>query len=152
MKAFQFPLQAVLTVRENQENKALERFGQAQAQLHRVLLQQTATRKALDHTFDQRRQTQGRSANSEEFHQLQQGAKALQRRLRDCETEAEKAKSEVAARSRDLVEARKQREIIERVFEKQLARHQLEAGRAEQKALDDLVALKSFGTLAFRWK
>ena len=152
MKAFHFPLQAVLTVRENQENKALEAFGHAQANFHRVLLRHNSTRQALDEALEQRRQTQTRAASSQELQQLLQGLRAIQRRLRDCEAELEKAKTVVAARSRDLIEARKHREVIERVFEKQHTRHRIEAGRAEQKALDDLAALKSVGNLAFRWK
>ena len=152
MRAFHFPLQAVLTVRENQEHKALEALGHAQAQLHRLLLQQTAARKAIEDAFDQHRQAQGRHANSEDFQHLQQGLRVLQRRLRDCDAEVEKSRKEVAARSRHLMEARQHREVIERVFEKQLARHHLETSRAEQKALDELSALKSVGNLAFRWK
>ena len=152
MRAFHFPLQAVLTVRENQEHKALEAFGHAQAALHRLLRHQAEVRQTIEEAFDQRRSAHGRSTNSEEFQHLQQGVRALQRRQRECELEVEKSKKEVAARSRDVMEARKQREVIERVFEKQLARHRLETSRAEQKALDEVSALKSVGNLAFRWK
>lgn len=152
MRAFHFPLQAVLTVRENQEHKALETLGHAQAFLHRTLRQQTEVRQTIEDAFNQRRSAQGRGAHSEEFQQLQQGVRALQRRQRECDTEVERAKKDVAVRSRELMEARKHREVIERVFEKQLARHRLETSRAEQKSLDELSALKSVGNLAFRWK
>jgi flagellar export protein FliJ len=152
MKAFRFPLQAVLTVRMDRETKALEAFALAQAKFEKIAAQFRQIQNEIEDLFDRRRATLRTIANSEDMQQLQSGLKALQEASRRCQAELEKAKAILDEKSRILLEARQEREIVEKVHQRQLARHQLQAARQEQRMLDDLATLKSMGDFALKWR
>ena len=152
MKAFRFPLQAVLTIRLNQESKAQEAFVRAQTELQQLTARQREIRQAIEEAQGLRRDILKKSANCGNIQRLQQGLTALHGRMRQCEAELQKAQAVLDAKSRDLLEARQKREIVEKLYEKQFAQYQAAATRAEQKVLDDLATLKSIGSFALKWK
>jgi len=152
MKAFRFPLQAVLTLRMDRETKALEAFAQAQSEFEKIAARFRQIQEEIEDVFDRRRATLKTTASSEDMQQLQQGLKALQETSRHCQAELEKAKAILEEKSRILLEARQQREIVEKVHQRQSARHQLQTARQEQRMLDDLATLKSIGDFALKWR
>lgn len=152
MKPFRFPLQAVLTVRMDRETKALEAFALAQAEFERIATRFRQLQREIEDVFDRRRAALKTTANSEDVQQLQQGLKALQETSHRCQAELEKAQAILEKKSRTLLEARQEREIVEKVHQRQLARHQLHAARQEQRVLDDLATLKSIGDFALKWR
>lgn len=152
MKPFRFSLQAVLTVRLNQENKALEAFAFAQAEFEKISARFQKVQAEIEDVFARRRASFKTTANSLEIQQLLQGLRALQDASRKIQAELQNAKTIVEEKSRTLVGARQQREVVEKVQEKQLAIHRLQTARDEQKVLDELATLKSMGNLALKWR
>ena len=152
MKSFRFPLQAVLTVRMNRENKALEAFAFAQAEFEKIAVRVRQIQEEIEDVFERRRAVLRATASSEDVQQMQQGLKALQETSRRCQAELEKAQALLAEKSRLLLEARQEREVVGKVYQRQLARHQLHTARQEQRVVDDLATLKSIGDFALKWK
>lgn len=152
MRRFRFPLQAVLTIRENEEKKALEAFASAQSEVEKIAVRQRALRTAIDELFGCRREAFERTTSSEELQQMQNGLRSLQQNLQQCELELQKAQRVLAEKTRLLLEARQKREVVEKVYDKQLASYKLHAARAEQKVLDDLATMKPAGAIGLRWK
>ena len=152
MRPFRFSLQAVLTVRMNRESKALEAFAKAQAEFEAIAANFRLIQKEIDDSLGQRRDALKSSTSSEAVQQMQHGLRALKEAARRCQAELERTQAILDEKSRVLLEARREREVVDKVRQKQLARHQLQAGREEQKAHDELATLKSMGNLALKWR
>ncbi|MBI4659592.1 MAG: flagellar export protein FliJ [Verrucomicrobia bacterium] len=152
MKPFRFPLQAVLTLRLNQENKALEAFALAQAEVERNASQVRQLRQEIDETLACRRDVLKSAASSEDLQQIQHGLRTLQDALRRWQADLQKAQAVLDEKSQIMLKARQEREIVEKVYHRQLARHKVQAARLEQKALDEIATLKSIGNFALKWR
>lgn len=148
MKPFQFTLEALRTLRQRQEQKALEVYAQAL-----LARQQAMDRlKSAQHELD---------VASQGFNELMEaGCTALeaarasdyQRVLVWCRDDCAKALStaerRVNATLQTVLAARKQCEIVEKFFEKQKARHERGLALAEQKLLDDLASRRGASLFA----
>lgn len=152
MKSFRFPLRAVLTVRLNQEAIALGAFAVAQAEFEKIAARCRRIQQEIEDAFVFRRNAFKSAASSEEVQQMQKGIRALHDALRRCQAELQQAQTILEEKSQALLEAKQKREVVEKVQQKQLARHQLQAARAEQKVLDEMATLKSMGSLALKWE
>ena len=152
MKPFRFTLQAVLTVRLHRETRALEAFAFAQAAFEKIAARFRQIQKEIEDALRCRRDALKSAASSEDVQQMQRGLRALQDTSQRCQVELEKAQSILEEKSRVLLEVRQEREVVEKVYQKQLARHRLQAARMEQKTLDDLTTLKSVGNFALKWR
>lgn len=152
MKPFRFSLQAVLTIRVNQERKALESFAQAQRALEAAETRFRAIRNDIDELHGARRDVLRKMAVSESLQQMQHGLRALQERIIGAQADVQKERAVVADRSRTLLEARKRREVVEKLYHKRRATHAIQAVRAEQRVLDDFATLKGVGGLAMKWR
>ncbi len=152
MNSFRFPLRAVLTVRLNQETIALAAFVSAQAGFEKIAARFRELQQEIEDAFAFRRNAFKSTASSEEVQQMQKGIRALHEAFRRCQAELHEAQASLEEKSRALLDAKQKREVVEKVQQKQLARHQLRAARVEQKTLDDLATLKSLGNLALKWK
>ncbi len=152
MKPFRFPLQAVLTIRLNQENKALEMFARAQAELEKVLARSRRIEEEIEEVFRDRRTALRKVASSEDIQRMQQGLRALQETGRRVQVELQRAQAHRDEKSKVLLEAQQKREVVEKIEQKQRTVYSAHVARAEQKLLDDFATLKSIGNLALRWK
>lgn len=152
MKPFRFPLQAVLTLRLNQENKALENFAKALAVFEKVARQVRNLESEIDGVLGKRRDVLQRAAPAREVQQLQQVLRGLQQNLRAHQAELEKAKAVLDEKAQSLAATRQKREVVEKLEEKQMANYEARFARAEQKDLDEFATLKAVGTLALKWK
>lgn len=152
MRPFQFPLQAVHTVRLHEENRALEAFALAQANFQNAAARHRGIQQEIDDVFGTRRQVMKKSARSDQVQQLQQGLRALQSALKKAEDAMQKARNVMDEKSRVLMAARQKREIVDKLFQKQHAAYQAEVARGEQKTMDELATMKSMGGLAKNWR
>jgi flagellar export protein FliJ len=152
MKPFRFSLQAVLTVRLNQESKAMELFVRAQTEHQKNLARQRAIREEMEEIFERRRDTLRKAAASEDIHEMQLGLRALQESMRLCQLDLQRSQANFDEKSRALLQARQKREAVDKLHEKQFAGYQTQVSREEQKLADDLATLKSVGSLALKWK
>jgi len=141
-----------MTVRMNAESKALEAFAQAQSEVQKILARQRAIQQEIDGGFHSRSDLLRKSVNSDEIQQLQHGIRVLQEAMRRCQVELQKAEAILQEKKRALLEARQKREIIDKLYEKQLANHNAQVAQAEQKDLDDFATMRSIGNLALKWK
>jgi flagellar export protein FliJ len=152
MKPFRFPLQAVKTVRVNHERKALEAFALAQAEYEKHAALRRAIEKEIDTVLTCRREMLAKTTSSEAIHVMQQGLRALHEALQRCQLELQKAQVVLEAKSKALLEARQKREVIDKLHDKQLAQHDAQVARDEQKTSDEFATLKSMGNLALKWR
>lgn len=152
MKHFRFSLQAVLTIRANEEQRALEAFAQAQAEAERIAGGVRKFESEINDLLGNRRDAFRRSTTSEELQQMQHGLISLQIQLTQLQMALQKAQEVLRQKSGILLEARKQREVVEKLRDKQFASFQAEVARTEQKVLDDFASMRPSGTTGLKWK
>jgi flagellar protein FliJ len=138
MKRFRFTLQALQTVRQRQEQVALEQYSvamQARLQAEAAFL---AARSERDFAWEQHRKRLELGATAAQLAQLQAYCQAAELRCQESEVRLRAAEDEVHQKWQQFAEARKQREVVDKVEERQRRRYQRECAREEQKMLDEL--------------
>ena len=141
-----------MTIRVNQEKKALEALAEAQRALETAEARLRAVRHEIDELHGARRDALKNRATSESLHQMQHGLRALKEQIVQAQADVEKEQGVVNERSQALLDARKKREIVEKLYDKKHASHSAGVARAEQRVLDDFATLKSVGGLALKWQ
>ncbi len=150
MKPFRFTLEAVSIVRQRQEQKAMELYGQTLDMRRQAKDALDAVDKELNTCWQQwRRQladgfAAADAARAHAYHSV------LTQRRTDCAKALEAAERRVNAALEDMLQARQQREIVDKFFDKQKAQHQRGVARGEQKFLDDLAGRRRGSILAWR--
>jgi len=76
--------------------------------------------------------------------------RSLAQRRDECARALETAERRVNAALQGMLQARQQREVVDKYFDRQKARHRREQARGEQKFLDDLAGRRGSSILA--WK
>ncbi len=141
-----------MTIRLNQEKKALEAFAEAQRALETAEARLRAVRHEIDELHGSRRDALRIRVTSENLHQMQHGLRALKEQLVQAQGNVQKEQGVVNERSQVLLDARKKREVVEKLYDKKRASHSAEVARAEQRILDDFATLKSVGGFAMKWQ
>jgi len=140
MKAFQFTLEAVRTLRVRQENDAIEQYGRAlMVQQQALDALEVARERIQTHWADMRRQI-SRRCTALQAAQMQDHYRVLECRQQECVAALRAAERGVNAASQTMLLARQQREIVDGYRDKQLAKHQRLEVRAEQKLSDEFAA------------
>lgn len=140
MKPFRFSLTALRTLRERQEKAAQEKLAAA------LLERQLALEKlnALDQELAtarlewQQHATAGCTVTQLAQHQLH--CAWLDGRCRQAEQQMGAAERSVLAARNALMCAQRERELLERLFDRQKTAHDRALSLAEQKELDDMVS------------
>ena len=138
MKPFRFNLQALLLLREREERKALEAHGRDVQAARAALERAQAAQLELEGLWSGLSTLSARGAAVFEVMQLQAYAATVRERKKQLDAAllaAQKAESESRRR---FMEARQQREAVERFREKKKKRHDHAAALEEQALLDDL--------------
>ena len=138
MKSFHFTLEAVRTLRQRQEQDAMEQYGQALLARQQTLDRLDAVQQRLDAGWQDLRGQLTRGCSASQAAQAQDYHQSLETRRNECTRALEIAERRVNASLQVMLAARQQREIVGKCFEKQKARHQHAQMREEQKLLDDL--------------
>lgn len=146
MKAFQFTLEAVRTVRQRQENEALENYARALLLRQQVLDKLEATQVRIQDHFARMRQWLSEGGAASQAAHAQAYHRSLERIRDDCVAVLGQAERRVNAALQAMLAARQQREIVDVYREKQQAVHQRAVLREEQKALDEF-AIRRVTTL-----
>jgi flagellar protein FliJ len=149
MKAFHFSLEAVQTLRQRQEQQAMEQYV-------RALL---ARQQALDHLEFVRERIR---LNQEELSRLLSAGctAAVATQVHHFERSLEKLEADragalalterrVNTTFQAMVLARQKRKMVESFRERQLARHRRAEAREEQKILDDLAGRRDRSILTW---
>lgn len=150
MKPFRFTLEALGTVRQRHEQKAMEHYA------HMLVLRQKAentldkAERDLNSSWEDLRRQLARGCTAEEAAQAHVYQRSLIQRRTECATALEAADRRVNSALQGMLQARQQREIVDKCCDRQKAKHQRETARGEQKFLDDLAGRRR--SSIFAWK
>lgn len=143
MKPFHFTLEAVRTVRQRQEQVALEQYAQALLNRRQAADRLEAIEGELNECWRELRGelaegfAASKAAQAHDYHRI------LAKRRDEAIAALGIAERRVNAAMQTMLAARQQREIVDKSCEKQKARHQREQFRGEQKIMDDLAGRRS---------
>ncbi|MGA2175606.1 MAG: flagellar export protein FliJ [Verrucomicrobiota bacterium] len=137
MKAFRFTLEAVRTVRQRQENDALELYARALLARQQVLDALEAVDGRINDDWSHIRQLLANGCSAAQAAQAHRFHRSLEKERDDCVAALGQAERRVQSASQAMLAARQQREIVETYREKQHLRHQRLEAREEQKLLDE---------------
>jgi flagellar export protein FliJ len=149
MKAFRFNLEAVRTLRQRQEQTAMEQYAQTLALRQQAVNRLAAVSQELTDGWQELRSRLAGGCAASEVAQMQEYHHSLVRRRDECMNALGIAERRVNAAFQAMLAARQQRELVDKYFEKQKARHQRHEGRNEQKLLDDLAGRRGNSILAW---
>jgi flagellar export protein FliJ len=138
MKAFHFTLEAVRTLRQRQEQTAMEQYAQALLARQQMLDKLNAVQLELTASADALRAKLTAGCTASEAAQATEYHRALGKRRDECQAQLGLAERRVNAALQAMLGARQQREIVDKYFDKQKSRHQREVLLDEQKLLDEL--------------
>lgn len=143
MKAFQFTLEGVRTLRQRQENDALEQYARSLAARQQAIDAVDAARDRIQTHWAEMRKQLSRSCAAQQVTQMQDHYRVLERRQQECVVGLRAAERAVNAASQLMLFARQQREIVDTYRDKQLARHQKLEAQMEQKISDEFAARRA---------
>lgn len=150
MKKFRFTLQALLTVRQRQEHLAMERYAATLVQRQRAsecLARATQEVTEASQTW-QARVTGGLMA-SELVHRADH-MRTLEFKRNQASAALLTAEKAVDPALNAMLEARRQREVVEQCEQQQRQRHQREIARQDGKVQDELAQRRVAPSLVWR--
>lgn len=138
MKAFRFPLQAVLTLREQDEQTAQQRCAAAYAAVKAAAASLRAVDAAIAAAEDSRRCQLVAGTTGDRLEQARRYTTLLSERRSRLGHELAEACRLAEEAWRQLIAATQRREALERLRGRQRRLHDYHAARAEQKLLDEI--------------
>jgi flagellar export protein FliJ len=138
MKRFRFSLQALQTLRQQQEQVALERYAQAVQAHEQVQRQRETVQRELETGWRQRQQQWTLGTTASECVHAHYYCLSVEARLRVIDRQLQAAQNGVRQCWDKLLQARQRREVVEQCHERQRRRYDLEIRWAEQKVLDEM--------------
>jgi flagellar export protein FliJ len=150
MKRFHFTLEALGTLRKRQEQRAMDAYAQSLASRTLVQERLAAVRRDLEACWLESRARLRDNCAATEMAQIHAYQQSLALREEAEKNSLALAEQRVDAALDVMLHARRQREIVDKFFEKQKALHRRELAQGEQKFLDDLAGRR--GNSVFAWK
>ena len=147
MKPFRFTLQAVRALRQRQEQVVLKEYAGAVLAHQRALEAVQTVRRQLESAWALTEEKTRAGLTAAQLTQLQAHALVVAERLRQGEAALAATLLAVNRWLQKLAAARRQREVVDKLFEKQKLRHQRRLLAAEQKLLDELAQTGGMTTL-----
>ena len=138
MKAFQFRLQAVLTLREQAEKAAQQSCARAYTAVAAAAERVRVAEEAIAACDESRRALLAAGARADQFEQLRAFGVLLGERRSGRVLELAEARRRAEEARRLLVIATQRREALERLCSRQRTVQIYQAARVEQKTLDEL--------------
>jgi flagellar export protein FliJ len=150
MKKFRFSLQAVLTVRQRQEQTALEHFSKAVAARQLATDRLSEAKRECQAAWALSRERTAAGAPAVHLAQLHDYCHDLEKLQKECERVVAAAQVVVDQKWEKLVTARQAREAVDKFLERQRERYDRELQREEQKMFDDVSRQHAFAST--NWK
>ena len=138
MRAFHFRLQVVLTLREEAEQAAQRAYARALLLLGQAIERLRGAEADLAANNQRLSARLAAGLRADELEHCRLYGVLLEDRRAQLAREAARAKQQAEEARRKLLTASRQRETLERLRERQRRIHDYQAGRAEQKLLDEL--------------
>ena len=139
-RRFRFTLEAVHTLRQRAEQQALETYAGALLHRHRALEQLDRAEHDFAVNCSLLNERAARGCAAGEWSQLRQFNRSLEAHRRAAAQALAEAEREVNAALGRLLQARQQREVVDKLHERQRQHFDRELAREERRELDDLVA------------
>jgi flagellar export protein FliJ len=149
MKPFQFTLEAVRILRQRQEQLAMEQYARVLLSRQQAVQRLEAAERQIQTAMQEIRELTVRGCTASKAAHAQEYQRALEMHRTDCVRALELAERRANAGLNAMLQARREREIVDKFFDKQKARHLREQGRAEQKLLDDLASRRPASIFAW---
>jgi flagellar export protein FliJ len=149
MKSFRFTLEAVLTLRQRQEQTALEQYAQTLLARQQAVAKLENAQRELNASMQELRQQLAAGCTAAQAAQAHDYQRSLGRRRDECTQALGTAERRVNAAMQAMLAARRQREIVDKFFDKQKLSHLRGLARNEQKMLDDLASRRGNSILAW---
>lgn len=138
MRRFRSTLQALLTVRQRQERLAMERYsGALQARQRAVDALSTVDRESAAAAAAMRGRLAGGMPASELLHD-QNHYRSVEARRAMAQQAVANADKAIAPALQGMLNARRQREVVEECMDRQRERHVRDQATQERKLLDEL--------------
>lgn len=138
MKRFHFTLEAVRIVRQRHEQEAMELYAKALLGRRQAMDRLDSVQRELNAACQELRTLFTNGGTASKAAQAHDYQRTVEKRRDDCAVELSLAERRVNAALQGMLNARRQREIVDKAYERQKANHQRGQSRREQKLLDDL--------------
>lgn len=138
MKAFRFSLQSLLTLREQKEQSAQQRYSEALLNRDQAAARSQSATEILSlcrQGIDQKLRS---GIIGSELTEARAWHQVLETRCKENQRHLEKAEQQLAIAWNAMVAASRDRETIDRHYDKRRLAYDKEARRSEQKELDEL--------------
>jgi len=150
MKPFHFSLQAVATVRENEESLAREAYACAVRQQRQIAARQQEVESSIHEGLAEQGEVLNREGSAAKAAQIQAALRVLRARLQEISAEAVRFQATVDEKWRLLLSAQQRCQTLAKVRDRQVAVHQAEEARQVQLGLDEMAALRASGGLGYK--
>jgi flagellar FliJ protein len=152
MKRFQFTLQALLTLRQQQEQEAMTRYSEALLERSQAMERM----RDVEHQLAEARHEWMREAqvgfSAEKALQFQRYELTLIERRKTCATAVSMAERKVNQALHAMMLARQNREAVDKFHQRQRDAHDRSIAREEQKLLDELATTMRGSLLASKFE
>ena len=138
MKPFQFTLQAILTLRQQKEQRSLELYAAALAARRLAAAERDAARHHLERARTDLRQQLSTARAAAQIAQSHDYSRLLEVRLHQANQQLAAAEQSVSQTLQSMVDARQQCELVETLRNRRLQQHSAQSRRFEERLLDDL--------------
>ena len=139
MKKFAFTLQGLQTLRERQEQMALQEYAKTVEAWEQARKKAAAALAELEAAWAQRQETVLAGCRAADLDRLHTYSQSAEQRAKACDESVKAAQNTSNAAFTRLLAARQARAVVDKFFEKQKRRHEREHRRAEQRSLDEMV-------------
>ncbi|MCB2210579.1 flagellar export protein FliJ [bacterium] len=138
MKRFRFRLQKVLDAREVVEREAQRKLGEAQRVLTELETVRNQIQTDIAQLTNEQRNMLGGTVTAGTAMQHHRWLRELEKRLRVQIDKCRDAEKAVAERRQELLDASRERKVLDRLKEKKRAEHMQLALKEQQATLDDI--------------
>ena len=143
MKPFKYSMQAVRTLREQQEQTALHDYGRALRAAEQATEKLASVQQELEAVWAELQNRFADHGTAEDLARLQAYSQTVEQRRAEGERAVQIARHKVRENFVKLVAARQAAAVLDKHFENQKWHHQREQRRHEQKMLDDLAGRRN---------
>ncbi len=146
--SFRFRLERVRSVRERKEKLAQQELARSISRRSSSQAELEHAQAELEHAQAEQRETPRNTLGAVELQSRQAFLERIEARRSRGVVELQRSEAEVAARNAELVRAAGEHEMLNRLRERRRLEHIREADRRENKALDEMAARRTRGSMA----
>jgi flagellar export protein FliJ len=145
VKPFHFTLAALQTLRERAEQRAEEQYGRALRNREQAIRQRDEVQRQLESGWATSQQELEAGVPQAQWAHTQAYCQQTVTRLRTCQVSVESAQAAANQCLQQLLQAQRDREVVDKYYQNQRRSYAHAEQREEQKMLDDLAGRRGRG-------